>query len=170
MFVNIREETRCDALAIREVNLEAFGRENEASLVRALGEAGACFISLVAERAGRVVGHILFSTATVESSWGEWTALGLGPLAVRPSDQGQGIGSQLVEAGLARCRQEGQLVIFVLGHPGYYPRFGFVPSRPLGLRWEHEAPAEAFMVAELQEGALAGRTGVVKYHPAFDGV
>ena len=58
-------------------------------------------------------------------------------------------------------------VVVVLGHPHYYPRFGFVPAKPLGIVWEHDAPDEAFMVKEIQEGALAHTRGVVKYRPEF---
>jgi putative acetyltransferase len=118
----------------------------------------------------QVIGHILFSPVTVHSNSDISGAMALGPLAVLPKYQGQGIGSQLVEAGLEACRQAGQGVVFVLGHPGYYSRFGFEAARPLGLDWEHDAPAGAFMVQELNAGVLAGRKGTVRYLPAFDAV
>jgi putative acetyltransferase len=76
----------------------------------------------------------------------------------------------LVVAGLVACRAEGPEVVFVLGHPDYYPRFGFLPSKPLGICWEGDAPEEAFMVLELREGALGGRSGIVRFLPEFDGV
>jgi putative acetyltransferase len=169
-MVSIRQEGAKDLGAIREVNVEAFDRRDEADLVEALRESGAITISLVAERGRGIVGHILFSPVTVESAETTWTAQGLAPLAVRPADQGQGIGSAMVKAGLTWCLQQGHDVVFVLGHPHYYPRFGFVPSRPLGVRWEKDVPDEAFMVVELRDGALAGRQGIVKYHPAFGDV
>jgi len=116
------------------------------------------------------VGHILFSPVTVQSDGASWGAMGLGPMAVLPEHQGKGIGSQLVEVGLEECRKTWYEVVVVLGHPEFYPRFGFEPSKPLGIRWEKDVPEEVFMVTELREGALAERGGVVKYLPEFDRV
>jgi len=76
----------------------------------------------------------------------------------------------LVEVGLAACREAGHGIVIVLGHPDYYPRFGFRPATLYGIRWEHDAPDEAFMVVELREGTLDGVRGVARYHPAFEGV
>jgi putative acetyltransferase len=88
-------------------------------------------------------------------------------MAVLPAYQRRGIGSQLVAAGLNACHNTPYGVVVVLGHPHYYPRFGFTPAKTHGIVWEHAAPAEVFMVKEIQKGALAQRRGVVKYHPAF---
>ncbi len=90
-------------------------------------------------------------------------------MAVAPDWQRQGIGSLLVPVGLELCRAAGYDLAIVLGHTGFYPRFGFRPAPPLGIRWEHGADAH-FMVMELQPGALAGANGVVRYRPEFDGV
>jgi putative acetyltransferase len=103
---------------------------------------------------------ITLETATIE-------ALGLAPMAILPAYQRQGIGSQLVEAGLTACHHTPYGVVVVLGHPHYYPRFGFAPAKPLGIVWEHDVPEEVFMVKEIQEGALAQTRGVVKYRPEF---
>jgi putative acetyltransferase len=89
-------------------------------------------------------------------------------MVVLPAYQRQGIGSKLVEAGLAACRHTPYGVVVVLGHPHYYPRFGFVPAKPLGIVWEHDVPEEVFMVQELRDGALTQTKGVVKYRPEFD--
>ena len=124
-------------------------------------------ISLVAVQNGRLVGHIAFSRVTITSETGTIEALGLAPMAVIPIYQHQGIGSQLVEGGLTACHHTPYGVVVVLGHPHYYPRFGFVPAKPWGIVWEHDAPDEAFMVKEIQEGALAQIRGVVKYRPEF---
>jgi putative acetyltransferase len=91
-------------------------------------------------------------------------------MAVTPKYQNRGIGSLLVRASLKKCRELGEDVVVVLGHAEYYPRFGFRPSKPLGITWEIEVPEEVFMVAELREGALAGRKGIVRYRPEFDEV
>ena len=96
--------------------------------------------------------------------------MGLAPMAVAPSRQRRGIGSALVEAGLARCKELGAVAVVVLGHPEFYPRFGFVPAARFGLECEYEVPVEAFMAMELQPHALRGAAGKVSYHPAFGSV
>ncbi|MFC1543608.1 GNAT family N-acetyltransferase [Candidatus Neomarinimicrobiota bacterium] len=167
---SIRPEKSADREAISEVNIEAFGQADEANLVDTLRDAGALIISLVAVRNDQVVGHIAFSPVNIASDDGSFTALGLAPMAVLPEHQNQGIGSQLVEAGLKECLRSGHDLVIVLGHAEYYPRFGFVPAGPLGISWDREVPEDAFMVVELGTGVLAGRTGEVKFHPAFDAI
>jgi putative acetyltransferase len=166
----IRPERESDLAAVRRVNLAAFPTALEADLVDALRGSIAPLISLVAEVGGEVAGHILFTPVTVEQDRGGadvWRALALGPMAVLPAHQGRGIGSALVQAGLDECRRRGERAVFVLGHPEFYPRFGFVPAAPLGFQCQWDVPPEAFMVAELAPGAIAGRRGKVVYHPAF---
>jgi len=170
MPLEIRRERRDDRAAVREVNELAFERSAEADLVDAVRSAGAVTLSLVAALDGAVVGHILFSPVTVASPSGEFSAIGLGPMAVLPQHQRSGIGSALVRAGLGEIGRAGHEVVVVLGHPAYYPRFGFVRASTLGVRWEYDAPDEAFMVVELRPGALAGRGGVVRFRPEFAGV
>ena len=163
----VRAEAPEDSPSVRRVNELAFDGAVEANLVDALRESGAAHVSLVAEEDGRVVGHILFSPVTVESAGGVWGATGLAPMAVLPERQGRGVGSALVREGLKECRRLGHDIVFVLGHADYYPRFGFRPAGPLGLTCEFPSPEEFFMVAELRPGALAGRTGLVRYRPEF---
>ena len=168
-MVVLRKERPDDRDAVRRVNQLAFGRDDEADLVDALRRGGHPCISLVAEREDRLVGHILFTPVRIVSESGEFEAIGLAPMSVLPEFQRQGIGKELVASGLETCRVLGHEIVVVLGHPEYYPRFGFEKAAPLGIRWEHEASEEAFMVLELREGALAGRRGVVHYLPEFDG-
>lgn len=156
-----------DADAIRFVLEEAFGQSNEADLVDALRRRGVLTLSLVALRENEVVGHILFSPVTIESVGSSFGAIGLGPMAVLPPYQRKGIGSQLVRVGLEQCRQAGHEIVVVLGHPDFYPRFGFVPTRHRGIHCEFDVPDNVFMVMELRQGALAGRGGLVKYQPEF---
>lgn len=165
--IEIRLESPDDRDAIYEVNQRAFGREGEAQLVDTLRDAGVPLISLIADDGGQIVGHILFSPVTVRGSAGEWSAIALGPMAVLPEKQQRGIGTILVETGLDACYAAGHDIIFVLGHPTYYPRFGFVPSQPLGVTCEFDVPPEVFMVRLAAGATLAGRGGVVYYHPAF---
>ena len=166
--LGIRAEEPRDQCGVFEVHARAFPQLGEAKLVDALRAAGAVTISLVAERGGRVVGHILFSPVRVEGEGGSFVAQGLAPMAVDPSCQREGIGSALVRAGLDACRAAGHTIVFVLGHPDYYPRFGFEAAAPRGLHYQGGAGyAPAFFVAELAAGSLAGRAGVVHYRPEF---
>lgn len=166
----IRPEQAEDIAAIRQVNTLAFGQASAADLVDALRHAGVLTISLAAVKDGHVVGHIAFSPVTITSETRTIGALGLAPMAVLPEYQRMGIGSRLVEAGLAACRQTNYGIVVVLGHPHYYPRFGFMSSKPHGIVWERDVPEEVFMVQEVKEGTLAQTQGVVKYRPEFDHV
>ena len=125
MNVKIRHETPEDRQAIWTVNRSAFESDAEANLVDALRDGGYVEVSLVAEIDDEIVGHILFSRVAIITKVGTVEALSLAPMAVLPSRQRQGIGSRLVEAGLEACRDQGFKMVVVLGHPDFYPRFGF---------------------------------------------
>jgi putative acetyltransferase len=166
-MIVVRTENLEDRKSVRRVNELAFGRRNEADLVDALRANARPYVSSVAVIDEQVVGHILFSPVSVESEGSAFTAMGLAPMAVLPECQNQGIGSRLVREGLKECERLGEDIVVVLGHPNYYPRFGFMPASLKGLRSEYDVPDEVFMVAELVPGALKGRRGLVKYHPEF---
>jgi len=163
----IRPEQPEDIESIRNINKEAFGRENESKLVDKLRSRGVLTISLVAVQDGEVVGHIAFSPVVVEPETSGFMAITLGPIAVLPAHQRKGIGLQLVRAGLEECQRLGHEIVFLVGHPDYYPRFGFVPARPKGVDCEFEVPEDAWMILELRKGALAGRRGIAKFEPEF---
>jgi len=163
----IRRETPEDIDSIRYVNEQAFGQKEEAELIDKLRNRDVVTLSLVAVQDNEIVGHILFSPVTVESERSSFEAIALAPMAILPAYQSKGIGSQLVQAGLEECRRLGYEIIVVLGHPDYYPRFGFVPAKTKGIDCEFEVPDEAWMVLELREDTLAGRCGVVKFQPEF---
>lgn len=167
MMIVVRTENLEDRKSVRRVNELAFGRRNEADLVDALRANARPYVSSVAVIDEQVVGHILFSPVSVESEGSAFTAMGLAPMAVLPECQNQGIGSRLVREGLKECQRLGEEIVVVLGHPNYYPRFGFMPASLKRLRSEYDVPDEVFMVAELVPGALKGRRGLVKYHPEF---
>ena len=162
----IRAEAPGDWHAVHAVNAAAFDTPVEADLVDALRVRARPLVSLVAEGSGVIVGHVMFSPVSLSGD-AALKVMGLAPMAVLPEHQRQGIGSALVRAGLDQCRQLGFGAVVVLGHPGYYPRFGFVPSARFGIRCEYDVADDVFMVAELQPGFLAGVSGTVSYHPAF---
>lgn len=168
--MEIRAEQPEDAGGVWRVNELAFGRPDEADLVARLTARGAVTLSLVAVEAGEIVGHVFFTPMTVEDGGQTTPAVGLGPVAVLPDRQGGGIGTQLITAGLEACRVQGAKAAFVLGHPDYYPRFGFVPSTRYAIRSTYDVPEDVFMAMELQPGGLAGVQGVARYQPEFDGV
>ena len=165
----IRSEDVSDWAAVHAVNISAFETPVEANLVDALRSQAQPIISLVAVDSGSLVGHIMFSPVTLSDHL-DLNIMGLAPMAVVPSHQSRGIGSDLVRVGLDRCRELGVEAVVVLGHPEYYPRFGFVPSVRFGIRSEYEVPDEVFMVVELQDGVLRNAPGTVRYHQAFNEV
>ncbi len=166
-MITIRPEAPEDVAVIRRVNEEAFGGIVEADIVEKLRSRQGFALSLVATDVDKVVGHILFSPVAVESESTSFEVMALAPMAVLLAYQRKGIGSQLVRAGLEGCRRLGYEIVVLLGHPDYYPRFGFVPAMPKGIDCEFEAPDEAWMILELREGVLAGRKGTVKFQPEF---
>ena len=174
-MITIRKEQPEDIEAIRVVVERAFDGTDEVILVDRLREAGKATISLVATEDDQVIGHILFSLVTIESnshaaSDKPLAAIGLAPLAVLPEFQNCGTGSLLVNAGLDECRQAAYQCVVVLGHPAYYPRFGFVPSVQYNIKSEYDVPDEVFMVLELTGNALSNHPGIVKYQPEFNDV
>lgn len=163
--VRVRLETANDLVAIREVNTQAFGEPAEAVLVDALRSDGKVIASLVADDRGFVIGHILFSRLVIETNAGAIPVAGLAPMAVAPTHQRCGVGTLLIHAGLDRCRVLGEQIVLVVGHPTYYPRFGFSHALTCNLRSPYNG--EAFMALELRRGALEGVIGDVRYPPAF---
>lgn len=168
-MITIRNEKSGDFQDVYQVNELAFERKDEADLVERL-RAAEPHISLVAIKDGRIIGHIFFSEVTFEPENENLKAIGLAPMAVLPEFQDQGIGSQLVKQGLEECRNHGFELVVVLGHPEYYPRFGFTTAKEKGIDSEYDVPDEAFMILELKPKALNGKTGTIKYRPEFSGV
>jgi len=164
--MEIRTEKPEDIESVRQVNIAAFSRENEANLVDRLRGISPSF-SFVALESDRVVGHILFTPVVVGGECFNKLILGLAPVAVLPEYQRQGIGSLLIREGLKECARSGFHAIVVLGHPDFYSRFGFVPASSKNLRCEYDVPDEAFMVLELETGILQDCSGTVKYRSEF---
>lgn len=164
--MEIRDETTADIDSIRDVNRRAFAQEQEGNIVDALRSNGAALLSLVAIVDGEVVGHIMYSPATVN----ETTGAALGPMAVLPEFQRRGIGSKLVEAGNQRLKDQGFPFIIVVGHAEYYPRFGFIPASKHGIRCEWDLPDDVFMLAVLDPAKMQNVSGLAKYRHEFSTV
>jgi len=167
--MTIRPESPADHPAVRSLLTAAFGQTDEAYLVDCIRRAPgyASQLSLVAELNHRIVGHILFSPITIESSNKATPALALAPVAVIPECQRRGIGSALIREGLSACRAAGHDIAIVLGHTDYYPRFGFTPARDFNIHSPFDVPSPAFMALALTPGALANVSGTVRYPPPF---
>ncbi|MBP3961317.1 GNAT family N-acetyltransferase [Paenibacillus lignilyticus] len=168
----LRTETSADRGAVWQVNVEAFGnREEEAKLVERIRKSDSFIasLSLVAESEGGIVGHALFSKASIVVGDKDHEVIVLAPIAVLPAFQKQGSGKQLIEEGLSRSRELGYPGVLLIGHPDYYPRFGFRQARTFGLVLKQfEVSDEVFMAVELTDGALlALQGGELRYPDAF---
>jgi putative acetyltransferase len=165
----IRDEAAGDAPAVHAVHQEAFGSPVEAGIVDALRTACDDRVSLVAEADGEIVGHILFTPAEIDGANESIRGYGLAPVAVRPAWQRRGVGSALIAEGIRRLREAGAPFVIVLGHPEYYPRFGFERASQHGVRCQWPGvPDEAFMLLVLDAAFAPRLAGVARYRPEFD--
>ncbi|PTM57845.1 GNAT family N-acetyltransferase [Desmospora activa] len=164
--LKIREEKSIDLRKIKEINDLAFGRETESNIVDAIRKSPHFIpqLSLIAETGdGEVVGHILFSIISIQTKEESVKSLVLAPMAITPKYQSQGVGSTLIREGLNRCGKMGFKHVVVLGHPNYYPRFGFIPAITKGIKAPFEVPNETFMVCELKKNSLEKVHGTVQF-------
>jgi putative acetyltransferase len=161
----VRRESSGDLEAIRNVNRLAFGQDAEARLLDRLAEEGSLLISLVAVEDSEIVGHIAFSELPLDTGSILLRGAALAPMAVAPTRQRQGIGSLLVRAGLAECRDLGVAAVVVLGHANYYPRFGFSVETAKAVRCAYSGPH--LMALELVPRVLSGVIATANYSPAF---
>jgi putative acetyltransferase len=163
--LRVIEERTQHRVGIRKLNRAAFGGHEEENLVDRLRREGDVIASMVAVIGHDVLGHVLFSRLEVDGSKKTVSAAALAPMAVLPERQRQGIGTRLVMTGLALCRSRGVDAVFVLGHPGYYPHFGFSAEKARSVT----APfsGEAFMALEIRRGVLSTGGLTLTYPPAF---
>ena len=164
MLIQIREEHPDDVAAVREVNRLAFGQEQESNIVEALRTNGGALLSLIATVNGQVAGHIMYSPLTVAENV---QSVALGPMAVVPEYQRQGIGTQLIEGGNRKIKDAGYPFIIVVGHAQYYPGFGSRPAIESGIKWEWDISGRSFHVLVLNEAKMQGASGLAKYRHEF---
>jgi putative acetyltransferase len=168
-MVTIREEEDRDIWAVRNINKAAFDGSAEAAIVDKLRRICQDCLSLVAVDGDEVVGHVLFSPATIENDDNIIRGMGLAPMAVLAKHQRRGVGSALIERGLELLQEKRHPYVIVLGHADYYPRFGFVPASRYNLKSQWEGiPDEAFMILVFDKKALEGVQGVAKYREEFN--
>jgi putative acetyltransferase len=168
-MITIRKERPTDAKKIHRLHETAFEQSTEADIVDRLRRVCPEILSLVAEERSDIVGHILFSPVTVDNRGQKISGMGLAPMAVLPERQRLGIGSALVRHGLDILTEQETPFVVVLGHPEYYPRFGFEKASVHGLmsQWKG-VPDAAFMVVVLDNEKMADVSGRVRFHEAFD--
>jgi putative acetyltransferase len=167
MSIEIREDRVDDVVAVRDLNTRAFGQNQEGNVVDALRANGAALVSLVATLNDQVVGHIMYSPAIIA---GRVKGAALGPMAVLPEHQRQGIGSKLVETGNQKLKDSGCPFVIVVGHAAYYPRFGFRPASEYRIKCEWDVPNDVFMLLVLDEAKMKNVSGLAKYRHEFSTV
>ncbi|KAF1076204.1 GNAT family N-acetyltransferase [Halodesulfovibrio sp. MK-HDV] len=164
MNISIRKTSASDLSEIMRVEEEAFGYPKEANLVRALlndqtAEPG---LSLLAFDGDEAIGHIMFTAVKIGGN--DIVASILAPLAVVPKSQKKGVGGKLINAGLDLLREAGVSIVFVLGHPTYYPKYGFAPVHPHAINAPYPIPEEcrdAWMMQILDDTAPETISGTV---------
>jgi len=167
--VTLRQETEQDRAAISEVHEQAFQRTHEAHIVEKVRQSSGFIpeLSLVAEYAGQIIAHALFSKVQIENGTEVVEVLAFGPLAVRPALREHGIGSMLIREGIVRASELGYRAIVLIGRPHCYAEFGFVPGSHFGLKCSVPVPDEMFMIHPLRHDGLTNVNGTVVYPPTF---
>ena len=168
--MKIRHSTESDRIAISGIHRSAFGQEQGQEIVELVNDlldddTAKPLLSLVAETDGMLVGHILFTVARLQLEDDEVSVRILAPLAVSSHFQGEGVGGMLIREGLKQLAESGVDLVFVLGHPGYYPKYGFQTAGVLGFEAPYPIPlfhADAWMVQELKAGVIGSIEGRVQ--------
>lgn len=165
--IEIKREEEGDQAAIRHLNEVAFDKGPEAAIVDKLRDSCGDYVSFVAVENGNIVGHILFTPVTLDNE--DVIGMGLAPMAVEPTHQRQGVGTKLVLYGLEYLRESGYPFVIVLGHPEYYPRFGFERASKYRLQSQWEGiPDEVFMVVVFNSDEIPKHGGVIRYRDEFN--
>ncbi|MBI5623296.1 MAG: N-acetyltransferase [Elusimicrobia bacterium] len=165
--INVRKEQPEDIPAIRELTTAAFKESAEADIVDNIRKHHKDALSLVATRDEKVVGHILFSPVIIECGKKKVKGMALGPMAVAPEEQRKGIGTELVRAGISRMRGRSIPYVVLVGHPDFYPRFGFERASRRGITCKWDVPDDVFMILILHDPTMLGVTGQAQFVPEF---
>jgi len=165
MDILIRNERKNDYDQIKKINDLAFGQKNEGKMIEALRKTSDYnyLLSLVAEIKDKIVGHVLFYPIKIRNKADKCTLLSLAPMAVHPEYQNKGIGVKLVKRGLEIAKELSFSAVIVVGHPKYYPRFGFIPAKNWEIKLPFDVPDDVFLALELEENALKNCSGTVEY-------
>ena len=167
-MIRIRNENPEDIPLIASLLKKSFKRDAEAKLADRLRRACADHLSLVADENGAIVGHIMFSPVQIQNHRAV-KGMGLAPMAVLPAFQGRGVGTQLVKKGLQILAGKGCPFVIVLGHPDYYPRFGFQPASRYNIKSQWDGvPDEAFMIIVMDEEAMRNVSGTAAFGEEFN--
>lgn len=174
--MEIRKSNELEGTQIEKIHIATFGKEKGqviADLVKDLfaDNTAMPFLSLVAVENDQLIGHILYTKVEIIQAEVPVSAQILAPLAVLPDKQKMGVGSKLINKGLEQLKKSGMELVFVLGHPGYYPRCGFTPAGELGFEAPYPIPEEhaaAWMVQQLKEGIIGSVKGKVQCSEALD--
>lgn len=175
MNISLRQEQlkdypKTEALIEQAFRNEEMSDQQEHLLVQRIRRSDAFIpeLSIVAvNQQNEMIGQILFSKITIENKDQVTESLALAPVSIHPDYQKQGIGSMLMNRGLKNAKESGYTSVIVLGHPDYYPRFGFKPASLWGIEAPFDVPEEAFMALELEKDAFKNVSGVVQYSEAF---
>ena len=168
--MKIRKSTELDKSIIKQVHIQAFGEEKGPEIAKLVNDlfndkTALPLLSLVAVENNKIIGHVLYTKATIAQTTEPVSAQLLAPLAVLPDVQNMGVGAKLIKEGLNELKGSEVELVFVLGHPDYYPRSGFVPAGVLGFEAPYHIPEEhagAWMVQELRSGVIGRVKGKVQ--------
>ena len=168
--MDIRKSYETDKIEIISVHVQAFGKEKGPEIGQLVNDlfsdkTASPLLSLVAIENEEIVGHILYTKVTISGATENLPAQILAPLAVLPKFQNKGVGAQLINIGLHELKKNGVKLVFVLGHPGYYPRCGFNPAGIHGFDAPYHIPEEhsgAWMVQELSPGQIGAEKGKIQ--------
>ena len=168
-MIQIRKEKDSDFEAIKFVNDQAFKQPLEGNIVEKIRNTDSEILSLVAETDNQIVGHIFFSCAEITDHPEIKKGMGLAPMAVLPEYQKQGIGSMLINKGISILKNQNVPFVIVLGHPEYYPKFGFEKASEYGIQsqWD-DIPDEAFMILILDRDKMKNVKGVARYREEWN--
>lgn len=168
-MIIIREESKNDLIAIKQINDKAFGQPEEGKVIDKLRESDSQVLSLVAEIDNNIVGHIFYSTAVLKGNNERIAGMGLAPMAVLPEYQNQGIGKLLINESLNIIKKKPVPFIIVLGHEDYYPKFGFEVASKYNIKCQWDGvPNEAFMIMILDKEKMSNVHGVAKYRDEWN--